>query len=137
MYVIVYMLAAEAVVARTAGAVAELQIRIVHIGFAADRALVGVEPGLLLITDAGGFLAEVNGTLAGLSGKKGLEIPGAENEEVKQRHNRQQIYGERIADNRHKEEHRIYKSKELHAHGNHKHEQHLHIRIHRREGEEH
>ena len=133
MYVIVYMFAAEAVVALTAGTVAELKLRMVHIRSAADRALVGVEPGLLLIADAGRFLAEVYGALALFAGQKCLKIAGAENEEVQQRHQRQHVYGEGIAQHGHKEEHSINQGEELHAHRNDEHEQHLHIRIHRRE----
>lgn len=59
MYVIVYMLAAETVVALTAGAVAELKLRVIAVGFAAYTALVVVELCLLLALYALGFLAEV------------------------------------------------------------------------------
>ena len=117
MYVVVDMFAAEAVIALTAGAIAKLKIRIIHIGFTADGALVGIELALLFVADAGRFLAEVYGAVAGLSGKEGLQVASAENEEVKQRHNRQQIYGERITQHCHEEEHCIDQSKELHAHG--------------------
>ena len=85
------MLAAETVVALTAGTVAELKVRIVHIGFAADRALVVIELALLFVADAGRFLAEVYGALALFAGQKCLQIAGAENEEVQQRHQRQHL----------------------------------------------
>ena len=127
------MLAAETMVALTAGAVAELQIRIVHIGFAADRALVVIKLALLFVADAGRFLAEVYGALALFAGQKCLKIAGAENEEVQQRHQRQHVYGEGIAQHGHKEEHSINQGEELHAHRDNEHEQHLHIRIHCRE----
>ena len=137
MYVVVDMFAAEAVIALTAGAVAKLKVGIIHIGSAADGALVGIKFALLFVADAGRFLAEVYGAVAGLSGKKCLQVPGAENEEVKQRHNRQQVDWEGITQHCHEEEHRIDQSKELHTHGDNEHEQHLHIRIHRRKGEKH
>ena len=133
MYVVVDMFAAEAVIALTSGAIAKLKVGTIHICSAADRALVGIELALLFVADAGRFLAEIYGAVAGLFGKECLQVAGAENKEVQQRHNRQQIYGEGIAQHCHEEEHRINQSKELHAHGDNEHEQHLHIRIHRRE----
>ena len=64
MNMIVDMLRAEAVVAYAAGAVAELQVRVLRIRPAADGALVGVEPVGLLSSDAGGFAFEVDGAAA-------------------------------------------------------------------------
>ena len=137
MYVVVYMFAAEAVVAFTAGAVTKLKIRIVHIGLAADCALMIIELTLLLVSDAGRLLAEVDGALALFPGQKSLQVIAAENEEVEQGHQRQEIYREGIAQHADNKEHRVNKSEKLHAHRDNEHEQHLHIRIHRREGEEH
>ena len=56
--VIIDMVDAEAVIALAAGAIAEFQVGIVHIGAAADGALMGVEFGLLFPADAAGFLAD-------------------------------------------------------------------------------
>ena len=137
MYVVVDMFAAEAVIALTAGAVAKLKVRIIHIGFTADGALVGIKLALLFVADAGRFLAEVYGAFAGLLGKERLQVAGAENKEVQQRHYWQQIYGEGIAQHCHEEKYCINQGKELHAHRDNEHEQHLHIRIHRRKGEKH
>ena len=137
MNVVVDMFAAEAVVALTAGAVAELKLGMIHIRSAADGTLVVIELGLLLIADTGGFLAEVDCALAGLAGQQGLYIAGAEDEEVQKRHNRHKVHGEGIANHCHDEKHRVNQREELHAHRDDEHEQHLHIRIHGRKGEEH
>ena len=134
---VIDMLNTEAVIALTAGAVTELQFRMVHICSAADRAFVGIELALLFIADSCRFLAEVYCALAGLPGHKSFQVAGAEDEEVKQRHQRQQIYGEGIAQHGKQEKDRINNGKKLHLNGNDEHEQHLHIRIHRRKGEEH
>ena len=62
---VVYMVAAEAVIALTLGAVAELKLRMVNVRPAADRALMRIELVLLLTPDARGLLTEVDGVFAG------------------------------------------------------------------------
>ena len=61
---VVYMVAAEAVIALTFGAVAELKLRMVDIRPAADCAFMGIELVLLLAADARGLLTEVDGVFA-------------------------------------------------------------------------
>ena len=95
------MLAAEAVVALTAGAVAELKVRIVHIGFAADRALMFIEICLLLTAYALGLSAEVYGIGTGSAGHGAHKVPTAEDEEIDQRHHRQKICREAAGNNTH------------------------------------
>ena len=60
---VVYMVAAEAVIALTLGAVAEFKLRMVDVRPAADRALIRIELVLLLAPDARGLLTEVDGIL--------------------------------------------------------------------------
>ena len=61
---VVYMVAAEAVIALTLGAVAELKLRMVDVRPAADGAFMRIELVLLLAADARGFLTEVDGVFA-------------------------------------------------------------------------
>ena len=65
MNMVVDMLLTEAVIALAARAVAELQVGVILVGLAADRALVAVELSFLFLFDAGAFLAEIDGCLAG------------------------------------------------------------------------
>ena len=58
------MVAAEAVIALTLGAVAELKLRMVNVRSAADRALMRIELVFLLASDTCRFLAEVDGIFA-------------------------------------------------------------------------
>ena len=96
MDMIVDMVNAEAVVSRTAGAVPELQARILGIRPPADGALVMVKLLALLLSDPLGSLAEVNGGTAGPARKIAQQCPGKENHEVQNRNNGKKIDGERF-----------------------------------------
>ena len=137
MYMVIDMLYTEAVIALAAGAITKLKLRIICIGSAADRAFVGVKLGSLFIADFCRLLTEIQRALACFLGQESLQIGAAENEEINEGDNRQEVYGERIAKDAYKEKDRVYKCKELHAHRQEEHEQHLHIGVHGRKGKEH
>lgn len=61
---VVYMVAAEAVIALALGAVTELKLRMVDIRPTADGTFMRIELVLLLAPDARGLLPEVDGVFA-------------------------------------------------------------------------
>ena len=85
------MLLAEAVIALTTGAVAELKVGIVLVRPAADRAFVLIKLRLLLVADTLGLLVEINGVGTGSSGHRAEKIAAAEDKEVDDSNNRQKI----------------------------------------------
>ena len=64
--VVVDMITAEAVIARTAGAVAEFKAGVLGVGTAADGAFVPVETASILLPDFAGGLPEVHCRAGGL-----------------------------------------------------------------------
>ena len=64
---------------------------------------MGVQLALLLIADTGGFLAEIDGALAGSAGQKSAKVTAAENEEVEQGNKGQKIHREGVANNGYEE----------------------------------
>lgn len=107
MYVVVYMVAAETVIALAAGAIAKLQLRMVHICSATYCTLMGIQLALLLPAYASGFPPEIDGALAGSGRPVAPEIAAAENEEVQHRHHRQQVYWESVRQNGIYKEHSV------------------------------
>ena len=137
MDVIVDMVLTEAVVALAAGTVPELQFGMIRVRPAADRALVIIQPLLLLAADPLGFPAEVHRVFAASPGTQPPELPAAENEEVQHSYQRQHIQGERHGKQRHHKQRRIRKGQILDLDGDTEHQQKLGFREQHREGEEH
>ena len=140
MAVVVDVVYAEAVVAAAAGAVAELQLGMAHIGAAAYLAAAGVGLGALLILDAVDFALEVNGGLspaAAAGADVGEKLISAEKEIVQHRHKGEKIQGEAASQNAHDENHGVHDGQPLHLDGDDEEKQHLHIGEEGGEGEEH
>ena len=149
--VAVDMVLAEAVVALALAAVAELQIGILLVGTAADRALVAVKVGLLLAADPLRLTLEVDGLcLRGRTSAResAAQITPAEKQEVQNCDHRQkgkdqvchimrlgkhhEITGKIIS-----KEGGIHHSQPFHFHRNHKKQQNLQVREHHGKREEH
>ena len=137
MNVVVDVLLAEAVVARAAGAVAELQLRIAGVRPPADRALVVVElilllpaGALLLPPDAGGLPAEVYHGVAGLAGPPVPKLHAKKDQVVQHGYQREQVQRE-LRDVLHDhvgKQPQIHQRQPLHLHRQDHEQQHLHVR---------
>ena len=137
MDVIIDVILAEAVVPRAAGAVAELQLRVIRIRAAADSALVIVELGGLLASYPLGLAAEVDGVGAGSARYGAQEVAPAEDEEIQYRDDGQQIHREGARHHRQNKEYRVHQCEPFHLDRDDEEQQHLHIREKRRKGEKH
>ncbi|MPM21232.1 hypothetical protein SDC9_67676 [bioreactor metagenome] len=148
MLVIKNVVLAEAVVARAAGAVSELEVGILRVRPAADRALVVIAllPGLFFLLLGGGL--ELDGAVgirmggvAPMAGNHTGDFRPEEDEKVQHRHHRQQraqqVQLKGCGQNIHGKQRRIQPGQPLYLHGDDKKQQYLKVRIQNGKGEEH
>lgn len=109
-----------------------------RVGSAADGAFMGVELAALLLTYALRLAAEVYGVGAGLMELYRLQqVAAAEDDEVQDSDERQQIHREARCKYAVDKERAVKIGKPFHLDRDNKEQKHRHIRIERREGEEH
>ncbi len=134
------MLFTEAVIARAAGTVTELQRRILRVGFSADGALVPIGHLCLFLFDPGGFPAEVYRFGRGAcpsSAEDAGKLRPAEHKEVQNSHKRQQILREGTQQHFKEKQGCIQNGKPLDFHRNEEKQQNPHVGKQHGKGEEH
>ena len=138
MDVIVDVILAEAVVSRAARAVTELQLRIIRIRAAADRALVVIELLRLLVADAPRLAPEIDRVFCRpVPAYHVPELSAAEDQEVQHGDDRQQLVREGIGDDAVGKKSRVQPGQIFDLERDDKKQQHLQVGKEHREGKEH